>query len=491
MSVPPDYINQLLSGQNGLYSPTMGLAMGLLQAGGPSRMPVSLGQALGQGLQTGQQFQQAGLQNAMQQLMLGRTGLQMNMLRDALGQAQPDQFQAAPQPSGPVVPASPQVDMGSPGLLTGAQPVQSNAPPAAPPTALPARIDPYQDSVYIHNQKMAQALDMLQPGSGAGYAAAAQQRLDFLNKEGVNLTPEQAKLLIPGGTVPGQTLLYHPSLGTFDTVGTEALKPTSVFSPQLGTMVPTLTDVRKGTTGSNVPDLSPDKPLPGVMESKAQAIYAGNAPPLNESRGDPGADATMARVRYLAQQNGDTYDASTWQQKQQAVKSFGTGKMGQQVASANKAVLHLDTLSDLANNLNNTQAPAFNHLANMWKAQTGQSAPTSFEAARQVALDEVNKFIVGSSGGVSDREKMQSIISKASSPQQLADGIKTIKELMGGQLYALQKQYEASTGLHDFQKRYLFPQTQDLLQTIQSPEGGQQATGAKVMNYNPQTGKIE
>lgn len=508
MSVPPDFMARLMAGlQAGMNNPLLTTGIGMMGAAGPSKMPVSLGEALSGGLQQGQALQGGNLQNQMQQLQLRQALLGQQYFQGLLGgdnsqqpnqaqsnQAQIQQITQSQQPNSlsqaPSMPASldssisgaPQNPLlsvgGNPQQATAQtkQTAQPNATPQKP--QLPALMDPEQDPTYQNLLHRATLAEYFKVGSGAPMLADAATRKDALMAQTVTLTPDQAQLLIPGGTVPGQSIQYHPYSGKWEIAGTEALKPTSVFNASLGTMTPAIQDVRSGKVISgNVPDLSPNKPLPPVLESKAQAIYNGTAPPVAENRGDPAADATMARVRYLAQQNGDTYDASTWQQKQQAVKSFGSGKLGQQTASANKAVLHLDTLEQLADNLNNTQAPAFNHLANAWKQQTGQSAPTSFEAARQIALDEVNKFIIGAGGGVSDREKMQSIISKASSPQQLSDGIKTIKELMAGQLYALQKQYEASTGLHDFQKRYLFPQTQELLQTIQSPEASAAPSG--------------
>ena len=91
MSASPDFMQQILQSLNSsMYSPTMGLAAGLLQAGGPSRMPVSLGQALGQGLQTGQQFQQQGLQNAMSQLQFGKQLEFMRALQSGQGMNDPN-----------------------------------------------------------------------------------------------------------------------------------------------------------------------------------------------------------------------------------------------------------------------------------------------------------------------------------------------------------------------------------------------------------------
>ena len=53
MSTPNPFSDQ---SSDAFCSPMLGLAAGLLGAGGPSRMPVSLGQALGQGLQGAQQY---------------------------------------------------------------------------------------------------------------------------------------------------------------------------------------------------------------------------------------------------------------------------------------------------------------------------------------------------------------------------------------------------------------------------------------------------
>jgi len=53
-----------------LDTPGMGMAMGLLNASGPSRMPVSMGQALGQGMQGMREAQQVGYQNQQRQMQM-------------------------------------------------------------------------------------------------------------------------------------------------------------------------------------------------------------------------------------------------------------------------------------------------------------------------------------------------------------------------------------------------------------------------------------
>lgn len=57
--------------QSLLGSPQMqGIAMGLLQASGPSPTPISLGQALGQGMQMGNQMQEQARQRQLNELMM-------------------------------------------------------------------------------------------------------------------------------------------------------------------------------------------------------------------------------------------------------------------------------------------------------------------------------------------------------------------------------------------------------------------------------------
>lgn len=72
-----------------LNSPDMGFAMGLLSAGGPSRMPISLGQGLAQGYQGYQQAQQAQQAEELRKLQLKHLQMQM----EAEAQMKPLQIQ--------------------------------------------------------------------------------------------------------------------------------------------------------------------------------------------------------------------------------------------------------------------------------------------------------------------------------------------------------------------------------------------------------------
>lgn len=138
-----------------------------------------------------------------------------------------------------------------------------------------------------------------------------------------------------------------------------------------------------------------------------------------------------------------------------AVRDFSTGKQGNNVRSFNVALEHLDTLKELGDAMKNSDVPKVNELKNWWKTNTGQEAPADFNAAKQLVADEVVKAIVGTGGGVHDREEAAKTINAASSPEQLSGVINTYKSLFGGQLVGLEQQYSAATRRNDFRSRFL------------------------------------
>lgn len=185
-----------------------------------------------------------------------------------------------------------------------------------------------------------------------------------------------------------------------------------------------------------------DGTLPPMGMGKSAA--AGRSMILNkaaELAGDTGSaggrDSQLSNKGDLASQSA-------------AVKAFNSGKQGNTVRSFNVGISHLDTLDQLAGQLGNTSTPAFNKVANFYQQQTGNAAPTSFNAAKKIVGDEIVKAIVGAGGGVADREEAAKTIDAANSPAQLKSVIKTYQELMVGQLGGLEQQYRTSTKRNDF-----------------------------------------
>lgn len=201
------------------------------------------------------------------------------------------------------------------------------------------------------------------------------------------------------------------------------------------------------------------KPSPELIKSIANYDVKLPPPPVNarnpvllQRYGEMLAEVKAANPDY----NAPNYDAA-----QAGLKKFTTGKQGDTVRSLSVAQNHLDTLEQAATALQNGDSPTFNKVANAIAYQTGKTAPSNFEAIKQIVGDEVVKAVVGSGGAVSDREHAAQTISAANSLPQLRGVIAQYKSLMGGQLDGLRRQYEQTTMRKDFD-RFLSDQAKAL-----------------------------
>jgi len=152
------------------------------------------------------------------------------------------------------------------------------------------------------------------------------------------------------------------------------------------------------------------------------------------------------------------------------------------VRSFNVATQHLDTLGKAADALKNGDIPAFNMVANAYEKQTGQKAPTDFNAVKRIVGDEIVKAIVGGQNALADRQDAADAVAAANSPEQLFGVIKQYKELMGGQLAGLEKQYESSTKKKDFRERFLTPEAKKEIGIV-SPKQGNAVTRPPLSSF--------
>lgn len=212
------------------------------------------------------------------------------------------------------------------------------------------------------------------------------------------------------------------------------------------------------------PDNSQPRPEaainPESVESTAQMIANNQIPMLSGyALKSPWGQAVVGRVRDLNPQ----YAGADYGSNAAALKQFTSGKNGNTVRSLNVAVQHLDQLGALAQALSNGDVPAINRISNWWKTNTGQAAPTNFNAGKKLVADEIVKAIVGSGGGVADREEASKSINAAGSPAQLAQVIETYQGLLTGQLNGLRQQYQTATGRDNFET-LLLPETRSKLE---------------------------
>ena len=193
--------------------------------------------------------------------------------------------------------------------------------------------------------------------------------------------------------------------------------------------------------------------IKSAILNRATQLYGkpnGETTPALNADGTP-ISATPFNAENMASQIvGNKMDVGV---KTKVLKDFSTGVQGKQVNAFNTAIDHLATMDKLADALKNNDVKAFNYLGNVIAKQTGQPAPTNFDAAKQIVTAEIIKAVVASGGGVKERQEAETNIANSNSPAQLKGVINTYTQLMGGQLNSLGLQYENGTGRTDFDKK--------------------------------------
>jgi hypothetical protein len=316
-----------------------------------------------------------------------------------------------------------------------------------------------------HNEEIAKALGDYNGADDEGKAAALQSLTGMTESPGDLAKQQIAQAMTPETPIKvgaGETLYSPRTHKPIFSTPEKAPKRTVEWKDTGNQLVPVYSD-----DGTDVPNLkpkaksvTPDQAVDnsagagGDVETVAQAIANYQQAPLGQyALRKAYGQNVMKRVMEL---NPD-YQSNEFGSRSKAYKDFGSGKLGQQVASFNRSFAHLDTLSKLSDALGNNDIPALNKIGNYFSSQTGQPAPNNFEGAKKIVADEIVKAIVGNGGGVGDREEAAKTINAAQSPQQLSGMIETYKELLGGQLNSLGLQYGNSTGRKDFEK-FLAPE---------------------------------
>lgn len=204
-----------------------------------------------------------------------------------------------------------------------------------------------------------------------------------------------------------------------------------------------------------------------TLDGRQQYSPQGTATKIGSGQ-QPRSAPAMALKKFMDEHPNATAEdvanfGAEYQQRVKAARDFGTGPLGNSIRSINTAVQHLDTAREAGEALANNDTRALNALKNRFAQEFGSPLPTNFDAIKQIVGQEVVKAIVAGGGGVSERQEAQNILSRASSPAQLAGAIQQIQTLMAGQLNSLRKQYQETTKLDDFDKRFLMPHTLDAM----------------------------
>ncbi len=506
-----DSLNGIFSNPNN--AGLMGAAMGLLQSSGASRLPVTMGAALGNAAAQSQNYQrqaqgvqQAKLSNAMARLMLGYKGSVISLLDGTAtapdGQGEPS-GQAAQADNGPGTANGAGVPSAQPSqilpsgvnksnlLLSNLNPPAPQTSSAIPPSQSPpqAQSQGFPGAVsaqlgqYSPLARLALEMTLMQdPGKAFSTLAAIdpgiQKALAGARTSGAAswepIPQNQVTQMFPGGLPPGVTAFRNSVTGEVKVGGQSPVKlGTGYNAAGFKQTVPF--NIRTGLSGSAAvaPQATPSgQPNAQVVNQNATAALI--------AQGDAPIDANMVntpagqRVISEAQQINPKVSATTYP----TVKAFTQGAQGDVIRHMNVAVQHLGVLGQLASALKSGNDRAINASRQAFQKQFGSPAPTSFNAAKQLIADEIQRAVSGGAGTEGDRAELMKSLSAANSPKQLGGVINTFDHLMYGQLQGLQKQYEAGSGLNNFQERFLTPQSRKLFTRITTISQAQQAIAA-------------
>ena len=123
---------------------------------------------------------------------------------------------------------------------------------------------------------------------------------------------------------------------------------------------------------------------------------------------------------------------------------LSTGKSAQTLKSLVASQQHLQYMSELAEALGAGDVRAANDIAQRFGKATGHPEVTNFEMARQIVGPEIAKSIIGGgASAVHDREEIKKQFEAAASPEQLRGAVKVAKDLIGGQVHALDQQFSS------------------------------------------------
>jgi len=297
-----------------------------------------------------------------------------------------------------------------------------------------------------------------------------------------------------GWATPGSSKI-QPLTGLPDYMsptGGAGATPTASPAPAGGTYGPTIPAVGGGSVGERVNSklLSPYTSsenidaavgkFPPAVATHAEMIASGEEPWPTVYVAAKSPVYSMATT--LARQINPGITAAAYP----TYLDFAKGPSSNIVKSLDVAIPHLDTLSGLVDALGNGDTKAVNAIGNVAKTQLGLStAPTNFDAAKQIVANEVVKAVIGSGGGVTDREAAQAQLNKANSPALLKGVIQTYKSLMNGQMQGLQQKYESATGRNDFQTHILGHKAQAEL-----TQPAEDSATPKVTNWVIKDGKL-
>jgi hypothetical protein len=202
-------------------------------------------------------------------------------------------------------------------------------------------------------------------------------------------------------------------------------------------------------TGQEVPQGQPFSDLGSADPTMAQQIADYKLPPIQGyalTRPGSTGPATMDLVSQL----NPNYDATLYPQIVRTRNDFSAGKDATKMGSMERAILHMRTLGEALDAMQNGNIKVLNRIANELGVQVGNNpAPAVFHAIQGIVASELSTAVQASSG-VSERQANEQRISSDFSKPITKAVLNYYTKLLSAQFDTLKDQYEAGMGLANF-----------------------------------------
>lgn len=254
-------------------------------------------------------------------------------------------------------------------------------------------------------------------------------------------------------------LASQPTTQTAGPVGMPVKSATPAAAPVAGPAMGNLPAVPLG------PDGTPDKQAQAQFLKGLDPAVGTIVQQVANYEADPSKVASLrgnqrTMIDALAKMYNPTYDASNYAARAAYLKNIKSGTYAQNINSANVTIDHLNQLAGNATDLQNTNFPMWNSIANTFKTETGNSATTNFDVNAKAAGDELAKFFKGTGAtDVGSIEQWHSSLSKDASPEQQKGAVDTAIGLLKSRLDVLRQQYEQNMGQPAPYSQFLYPDT--------------------------------
>ena len=510
---------------------TIGLlsaASALMQAGGPSRLPVGLGQALGsamgsgmQGYQGQQQFLAKKKMSDMEQAKAALELQQMQQqvqdqqtLRDiqkqiyggggAPGMSPPPSAQQAPQQ-----PANWQ-----PPMLP--QNAGANASPANPPNmptmgGMPSRAQMAQQLYALAQRQAAAGLPqaeatmklaesyapkyqaanmpvrdnngnvvmarMAEDGSQmiAPYAPAeklVQQELGGSTQFADPYTgrpvagTQQAKTMTPGEMATNRIQAFNAD--PFGMFGLNKNAAPVAGAPQGNAQGA----AQPAAAAANGDDYL--KTLPAMIGTQVKALAEGK---MSFPSGMALKTPYWQNMLSMVSQYDPNFDQTNYQNRAKTRADFSSGASSKNLTAINTAIGHMQTLSEAVNGLNNTSFTPWNATKNTVASWFGDPTINSFDMAKNAVGDELMRVFRQSGASDHEASAWKETIGKSQSPEQLQAAIKRAADLLESRISALSDTYNRGMGTNADVLQALSPHSREALDAIEGKNSAMSGGG--------------